>query len=293
MSATRRTLGLAVRAAAAVVSTAAVLSLPSVPALAQDAKAGGGASAEEMAKKLQDPLANIKALMSDNDVLLKSGQDQTSYSFSLQPVYAVPFEDRGFNLVTRGIIPVLSMAPESQKPVLGEPLPSGSGRTFGLSDIALQFFFSPRNEDAWKWGVGPVVTLRSRTDSKLAGPGWGAGPAGVLVGNPSKETSVAVVAFHVWGEENGFSTSAMQPMVFYNFPADPSWEIAYNNVIAYDWNASSGNAWTIPMGLTLGKTFAFESGLGLNLGLGYYHNVEKPEGAADAMIRLNVNFLFP
>ena len=33
-------------------------------------------AAEEMARKLQDPLANIKAVMSDNDVLLKTGQDE-------------------------------------------------------------------------------------------------------------------------------------------------------------------------------------------------------------------------
>jgi len=37
----------------------------------------------------------------------------------------------------------------------------------------LQFFFSPRNDSAWKWGIGPIFSLETRTDDKLAGPGWG------------------------------------------------------------------------------------------------------------------------
>ena len=48
---------------------------------------GGGAA--EMARKLQDPLANVSAFMTDNDIQFKSGKDgdTTSYSFQLQPVY--------------------------------------------------------------------------------------------------------------------------------------------------------------------------------------------------------------
>ncbi len=128
-----------------------------------------------MARKLQDPLANIKALMTDNDINFNSGNDETSYGFQLQPVYAVPFEKQGFNLVNRAVIPILGMADGGQKPILGEPTPSGDGYTWGLSDSLLQFFFSPKTEDPWKWGLGPMVSLKTRTDDKLAGPGWGGG----------------------------------------------------------------------------------------------------------------------
>ena len=56
---------------------------------------GGGAA--EMARKLQDPLANVSAFMTDNDIQFKSGKDgdTTSYSFQLQPVYAFDFPDPG------------------------------------------------------------------------------------------------------------------------------------------------------------------------------------------------------
>jgi hypothetical protein len=126
--------------------------------------------AAEMARKLQDPLANIKALMTDNDVNFNSGDDddEVSYGFQLQPVYAIPFEAQGFNLVNRAVIPILGMASGGQKPILGDE-PSDS-RTWGLSDSLLQFFFSPRTDDPWKWGLGPMVSLKTRTDSDLAGP---------------------------------------------------------------------------------------------------------------------------
>ena len=254
-------------------------------ALAQDAA--------EMARKLQDPLANIKAIMSDNDVMFKTGQDETSYSSNIQPVYAIPYEDKGFNLVLRALIPILDIAPGGQKPILGEPLPPGEDRTFGLSDIVVQSFFSPRTDSSWKWGIGPMVSLKTRTDDKLSGPGWGAGPIAVLVGNLSENISTAVVGGHLWGDEMGFSTTLIQPMLFYNIPTAPGWEVNYNNTITYDWNADSGNRWTVPLGAGVGKTFALESGLGLNLGLGYYYNVEKPQGAADSLLRININFIFP
>jgi hypothetical protein len=198
-----------------------------------------GEGAAEMARKLQDPLANIAALMTDNDVNFNTGNDETSYGFQLQPVYAVPLEKAGFNLVNRAVIPILGMAPQAQKPIVGEPLPPGDDRTWGLSDSVLQFFFSPRNDSAWKWGAGPMFSLKTRTDDKLAGPGWGGGPIAVLVGNFSESVSAAFIGGHLWGEQDGFSMSMLQPMIFYNL--SNAWNVHYNNMITYDWNATSGN----------------------------------------------------
>ncbi|MFC4993868.1 hypothetical protein [Rubritalea tangerina] len=59
----------------------------SLPVIAQD-------SASEMARKLQNPLANIRALMTDNVVAYNTGlTNDTSFNFQLQPVYAIDFEE--------------------------------------------------------------------------------------------------------------------------------------------------------------------------------------------------------
>ena len=263
--------------------SAFMLSMTVIPAFADNAA--------EMAKKLQDPLANIKALMTDNDVNFNSGNDETSYGFQLQPVYAVPFEDKGFNLVNRAVIPIMGIAPLADKPpILGDQLPPGDDRTWGLSDSLLQFFFSPRTDSAWKWGVGPMFSLPTRTDDLLKGPGWGGGPVAVLVGG-SGNLSTAFIAGHLWGEENNFSTSIFQPMLFYNLPN--SWTIHYNNTISYDWSADSGNRWTVPVGIAASKTIATKNGHGFEFFVGPYYNVERPEGTADWTIKWGINWLLP
>ena len=249
-----------------------------------------GTDAAEIARKLQDPLANIKMLLFDNGVDFKTGNDDISYTFSVQPVYAIPMES--YNIVLRGVIPVVGLSPGAQDPIIGEPLPPGRNDTWGISDSQLQVFFSPKSDSAWKWGLGPVLSLKTHTDSKLEGAGWGAGAAAVLVGSFSENVSFSMVAGHTEGE-NSFSSSFIQPMLFYNVPGIEGMAVSYNNTSTYNHNAKSKNAWTVPLGMTVSKTFVLESGIGLDLGIGYYNNVKRPEGAADWTLKWSVAIVFP
>jgi len=70
----------------------------------------GGAA--EMARKLQKPLGNIKAIMTNNAIGFNTGDDNgTSYGFQIQPVYAIDFPDWGFTFLPRAIIPILGLEP--------------------------------------------------------------------------------------------------------------------------------------------------------------------------------------
>lgn len=249
-------------------------------------------SAMEMAKKMQDPLANIAAVMTDNDILFETGDDETSYSFQLQPVKAWSFDEQGFNFIARASIPYMGMAPESQKPNVDDPLPAGGDHTWGFGDIVTQFYFSPKSEDPWKWGAGPIISWKTRTNDNLAGAGWGGGVSGVLVGNLSENVSSAFIANQLWGD-GGFNTSSIQPMIFYNVPSMPGVTLQYNATTSYAWNASSGNEWTVPLGVGVSKMFDMGSGYGIETGIGYYNNMVKPDGAADWKINWTVNFLLP
>ncbi len=269
----------------------AALGIAVCPIVVSAQESEAGSAAAEMAKKLQDPLANIKALMTDNDVNFNSGNDETSYGFQLQPVYAVPVEKAGFNLINRAVIPIMGLAAQSTKPpIVGTPpLPPGDDLTWGLSDVLLQFFFSPRSESAWKWGIGPMFSLKTRTDSLLAGPGWGAGAVGVLVGGVGN-LSTAFIAGQLWGEDR-FSTAILQPMLFYNF-GETGWTVHYNNIISLDWRADSDNAWTVPLGLGVSKTFALGRH-GLEPLVGVYYNVVRPQGATDWALKWAISWLLP
>lgn len=259
-------------------------------ALSASVAAVSAQNADEMARKLQDPLSSIKMLQSDNAIDYNTGNDDISYGFNIQPVYAIPAET--FNFVLRGVFPVLGLAPESQKPIVGDPLPPGNSDTWGLADSQVQMFFSPKSEAAWKWGVGPIVSLKTRTDDDLAGAGWGGGVAGVLVGSFSENVSLALIGGHTEGEDN-FSTTFIQPILNYNVPQVPGMAVSYNHISTFNHNTAASNGWTIPLGFTVSKMVVLQSGMGLNMGLGFYDYVEQPEGAADYTIKWSVALIFP
>ena len=86
----------------------------------------------------------------------------------------------------------------------------------------------------------------------------------------------------------------MQPIVFYNLesPGIGKWFFGYNNSITYDWSAESGNAWTVPVGGAIGKTFVTPSKMALTFKVGGYALVESPEGGNDWELTFSLNVLF-
>ncbi len=65
----------------------------------------------------------------------------------------------------------------------------------------------------------------------------------------------------------------------------PFWS---NNMITYNWDADSDDAWTVPLGLEVGKMLALKGGHGLEFTLGGYHNAARPDGAADWVLKWGI-----
>ena len=254
-------------------------------------------AASEMACKLQDPLANIRAIMTDNSVGFDTGDDGgTSYGFQTQPVYAIDLPDKGFTLIPRAVIPVVGLEPGTRVRnvgVDGDPIPAGGDRSWGLGDSVVQLFFAPHSDGQWKWGIGPQLSAPTHTDDDLKGPGWGAGVSGIITGPISENLAFAAIVSNHWGFDGETNAAAIQPMFFYNFPSSPGAYLAYNAVISADWKADSDNRWTVPLGFSLGKAFDMGNGRGLDIMMGPYYNVVRPDGAARWQLRFAVNLLFP
>jgi hypothetical protein len=246
----------------------------------------------EMARKAQDPLGDVKAIMTDNTIAFDGGEDgdDTSYGFQIQPVYAIE-NDTSFNMIARAVIPIVGVDPGVVLPPLGpEPRPD-EGDQWGLSDSIVQLFFSPKGDAGIKWGIGPQVSLKTRTSDQQAGPGWGAGLAAVIftgVGN----WSLGAIAMQHWGEEDDFSRATIQGIVTYNFESIPGAYIGYNNAATYNWEADSGNKLTLPLGLTVGRTILLGNGDGLDFSIGAYDLVERPENAPEWQLKLGLSYFF-
>ena len=244
----------------------------------------------EFARKAQDPLGDVKALMTDNTIAFDGGPNEdTSYAFQLQPVYSLDTTGK-WNMILRGIVPVAGLEPGVVVPPIGpEPRPP-TGSTWGISDAMVQMFFSPKSDSTWKWGIGPQVSLDTSSSERLAGPGWGYGIAGVLFGGVGNFAIGAIAMYHLG--ENDFEVGTIQPMVLYNFPNSPGLYLGYNNAINYTPKATSGNKWQVPLGLTLGKSFLLGSGDGMDLSLGAYGLNKSPDGASDWQLKFGISYFF-
>ena len=258
-------------------------------ALAQD-------SLEDLARKAQDPLADITAIMTDNTIGFNQGPgDDTGYGFQLQPVksFDTPY---GFRLIPRAIIPIVGAPNGSDFIFLGDlggpaaAVPTNTTTTWGLSDTMVQMFVAPETDSSVKFGIGPQVSLSTHTDSKLKGPGWGAGVAAVVFGGVGNLSLGSVVGQH-WGSDGNFSTLTIQPIVLYNFEQLPGVYLGYNNTISANWKQSGKNVWTVPLGLTVGKILAIGDGSALDLSIGGYNVIARPDGAPDWQLKFGISLL--
>jgi hypothetical protein len=73
--------------------------------------------------------------------------------------------------------------------------------TWGISDVMLQGFFVPKSNSSIKFGFGPQVSLRTRTDEVIGGPGWGGGVAGVAFGFAGSLSYGGIIGHH-WGQDS-------------------------------------------------------------------------------------------
>jgi hypothetical protein len=103
--------------------------------------------------------------------------------------------------------------------------------------------------------VGPQVSLGTTTDPALRGPDWGAGLAGVVTGNITEDLSFAGTVSNLWLFNRNFSLLTLQPTTIYNINAIPGMYCGYTASITLDWEAPSRDAWTVPVGLSVGRTF--------------------------------------
>lgn len=219
----------------------------------------------QAARKAQDPLAPITALLTDNAIGFGPTEDNTNYNFQLQPVHT--FEGADANVIVRGIVPIIGA-------------PNGvSDTNWGLGDSIVQVFYKPNiNSDpgAFSVGFGPQVSFPTQTNM-VGGPEWGAGP--VLVGFGSAgDLNYGGVVGHLWGQED-FSLSTFNLILLYNTKVFGGSYFGYNNNIVYDWNTRSNDRLTLPLGLTAGKAFILDDGAVIDAQLGAYSLADRPQGA--------------
>ncbi len=265
------------------------LSLTQAPAETTGASNAGDSgsdaeSREALAKAAQNPVAKLISVPFQNNFNFGVGpNDATQYILNVQPVIPISLSE-DWNLITRTIIPIIN-----------QPSPApGVPSVFGLGDLNPTFFFSPAKSGKLIWGVGPTFTFPTATDSALGAGKWSAGPAVVVLTMQGHWVLGALAnnqwSYAGWGE-NDVNAMLIQPFINYNLPH--GWYLTTAPIITANWEATSDERWTVPLGAGVGKIVKLGK-LPLNVQLSAYYNVVTPDTfGADWQLRFQVQFLFP
>lgn len=279
--------------AGALVALLAALVLAVVrPALAEEASQSD--SDTDLAKKTQNPVADLVSVPFQNNFNFLTGPEQRSvWVMNVQPV--IPFHlTEDWNLITRWIVPVINQ-PE---------LAPGVEHAFGMGDVNPSFFLSPANSGSVIWGVGPTFTFPTATNSELGQGKWSMGPTAVALTMQGPWVAGALVnnqwSVAGWGDTD-VNQFLMQPFVNYNFAH--GWYLTTAPILTANWKESGGNRWTVPVGGGGGKLFRLGDVLGEGIGklaklpintqVQAFVNAARPEYAAQWQLRFQLQFLFP
>ena len=235
----------------------------------------------ELAKKLNNPVADLISVPFQNNFLYNVGPDNGFRELTnFQPV--IPFElNEHWNLISRTILPVIYQ----------EGLFPGSGHQFGLGDTVQSLFISPKSTEPFIWGLGPAFLLPTATDDLLGNGQWGAGPTGVILKQTGPWT-VGMLANQLWsiGGNDGRETvnaTYMQPFLAYTTHTHTTFTV--NSESTYDW---TGRQWTVPFNAGVSQILKLGS-QPVSIGLmGTWYAVA-PSDAPDWGLRFAVIFLFP
>jgi hypothetical protein len=282
---------------------------------ATDQSASEEEQAKTLAKAVQNPVASLISVPLQNNTNFDIGpNNRTQNILNIQPVIPVRVSEN-WNLIMRVITPIIYQ-PSIASLVVPSNTPLNHLGTLGLGDMNPTFFLSPAKPKKLIWGVGPTFLLPTATDDVLGQKKWSIGPSVVLLTQPGHWTLGALIN-NVWsfaGSGNSLSfpsqllpcAECTQPIgisgnknvnqmllqYFINYNLKKGWYLAWQPIITANWEATSGDVWTVPFGGGIGRIMKFGN-QPVNLQAQFYGNAKYPRFGSPWSMRLQVAFLFP
>jgi hypothetical protein len=239
----------------------------------------------ELAQELTNPLADLMSIpfQMNYDRGIGPLDDGWKLQTNIQPV--IPFTlNENWNLISRTIIPVIYQ----------EDIFPRAGSQFGLGDINLSLFFSPRktNSGGLIWGIGPILLLPSATENLLGAKKWGAGPTAVAL-SISGPWTIGALANHIWSfaGDSGrpdIGNTFLQPFFAYTWPS--AWTLSVQSETTYNWKTDK---WAVPVNVAVSKLVKLgRLPVSLQGGVGYW--AESPDTGPEGLrFRFQASLVLP
>lgn len=217
----------------------------------QDAQAQEpeGDSANEVARKLANPNADLAKLTFKNEIFWFDGDipgaDRHGYGTLFQPSFPISLDD-GYMIFARPAIPIIYDAPVYNNR-------SGNFQDeAGLGDMGFDLSYGHNSASGIIWSAGVTGTLPTATKSELGNGKLSLGPE-LFVAKMTQKYIVGFFPSHQWdvagwGDEPVNQTS-IEPIAIY-LPGN-AWIFGTNPTMTYNWETDQ---WTVPINAVVAKT---------------------------------------
>ena len=246
----------------------------------------------ELAKLVENPVSDLMRFGLNNNILFGAGPKNHEI-VGLNLTAATTRKFGQWSILNRLIIPFTYL------PASAPTAPSGdSGARFGLGDIEYTgFLVRDETQRFFKsiGGLGPTIVFNSATDDRMGFGKWSAGPTLAIVRLPDPWV-YGVVVGNLWSfagdsQRDRVNQFLVLPFVNYNF--SNGWYLVSTPRIRANWEADSGNKWTIPIGGGVGKVLFRGDRHPVNLELQAFYLIEKPNLIQDWSLAIRFQILFP
>ncbi|RLA72359.1 MAG: neuromedin U [Epsilonproteobacteria bacterium] len=250
---------------------------------------------DSLAKKSQNPVGNMYSVPLEywhHNGIAEDGEGAANMAI-LKPVIPVSVGD--YNLINRFIIPYVGIDPHNGGDLGNVILPSSDTKESGLANIQYQGIFSPKKPGSVIYGLGAVVEFPTHSKD-LGSDNYSAGPVFLALTMPGNWVFGTLVQ-NVWSiggssnPDDDINSLLWQYFVNYNF--SNGWYATSTPIMTADWNAPSGEKWTVPLGGGIGKMMKFDNFPPLDFKLQAFSNVVKPTGGADWQMFFVVKLILP
>ena len=272
-------------------------------------KAGCEPTLAQMSALMDNPLGNVAMLFTQIDVYEmeepSTGTTETKSVYTGIAQFPKKLND-DWNLINRVIWTVPSMPLDQDKiddfsgpgdeygegPGGGTLPPSGSpplpvdlfdGRTTGFGDMYYVGLFAPSEgtpmlNGSFLWGLGFDLGLPTATEDILGSGKWTAGPSalGVYMGPKWKFGGLVMHYWDFAGDDDRDDVNMTNFQYFWYYSIDEVTSIGASPNIIMNWEQDSDNAFTVPIGIGINRTFQFGK-VPVRLGFEVHYSVIQPD----------------
>ncbi len=181
---------------------------------------------------------------------LPGADDQDSWTYTLQPSFPFSMGD-GAILALRPAFPVVL-----DQPVFDAGMGDFADKGVELGDISFDLVYGKTSKTGLITLGGVFGVLPTATDDAIGSDQWRLGPE-ALIGIARDWGVVGALIFHQWdvaGGDDEPDTNITSFNYLYAIGLGGAYQLASGPTITYDWNADSGQEWTVPLGIGLAKT---------------------------------------